>query len=124
MNDALNALDAILQSSAAGPQQFAPNSRYYGQQTTTLILPDGTTRSYLTRRFVPQPERLALLKEHAVAQGDRPDSIAAKYFSDAQQWWRLADANRVVNPETLTDTLGRRLRVTLPEGVPLGGGKI
>jgi len=124
MNDALNALDAILQSSAAGPQQYTPNSRYFGQPTTTLTLPDGTVLSYLTRRFVPQPERFALLKQHTVAQGDRPDSIAAKYFNDPVQWWRLADANRVVKPEALTDTLGKTLRITLPEGVPLGSGKI
>ncbi len=124
MNDALNALDAILQSSAAGPQQYTPNSRYFGQPTTTLTLPDGTVLSYLTRRFVPQPERFALLKQHVVAQGDRPDGIAAKYFNDPVQWWRLADANRIVKPEALTDTLGQTLRITLPEGVPLGSGKI
>jgi hypothetical protein len=124
MNEALNALDAILRSSAAGPQQYAPNSRYFAQPTTTLTTPDGTVISYLTRRFVPQPERFALLKQHTVAQGDRPDSIAARYFNDPVQWWRLADANRVVQPETLTNTPGRTVRVTLPEGVPLGSGKI
>lgn len=124
MNDALNALDAILQSAAAGPQQYAPNSRYFGQPATTLTMPDGSVVAYLTRRFVPQPERFALLRQHTVAQGDRPDGIAARYFNDPLQWWRLADANRVVRPEALTAAIGRSVRVTLPEGVPLGSGKI
>jgi len=34
--------------------------------TTTLTLPDGTVISYLTRRFVPPPERFAMLKQHVV----------------------------------------------------------
>ena len=33
-------------------------------------------------------------------------------------WWRLADANGVVDPRELTDAVGRRLRVTLARGRP------
>jgi len=124
MNDALKTLDAILQSSAAGPQQYAPNSRYYGVPTTTLTRADGTVVSYLTRRFVPPPERFAMLKQHVVAQGDRLDNLAAKYLNDPLQWWRLADAHRALRPQDLTETIGRALRITLPDGVPLGTGKI
>ena len=124
MNDALKTLDAILQSSAAGPQQYSPNSRYYGLPTTTLTLPDGSVVSHLTRRFVPPPERFAMLRQHVVAQGDRLDNLAAKYLNDPVQWWRLADAHRALRPQDLTDIIGRQLRITLPDGVPLGTGKI
>jgi hypothetical protein len=123
-SDALKTLDAILQGSAAGPQQYAPSSRYYGLATTTLTLPDGTEVSYLTRRFVPAPERFAQLTLHTVAQGDRLDNLAAKHFNDPLAWWRLADANRALRPDDLIEIIGRRLRIALPEGVPLGTGKI
>ncbi len=122
MTDALKTLDALLQSAAAGPQQFAPNSRYYGVPTTTMTLPDGRMLTYLTRRFVPQPERFALLKLHAVVQNDRLDSLAAHYFNDPVQFWRLCDANRALRPDELIETIGRLLRITLPEGVPPGTG--
>ena len=122
MTDPLRTLDALLQSAAAGPQQFAPNSRYYAVPTTTMTLPDGRMLTYLTRRFVPQPERFALLKQHAVVQNDRLDSLAAHYFNDPVQFWRLCDANRALRPDELIETIGRLLRITLPEGVPLGTG--
>lgn len=122
--DAQKTLDAILQGVAAGSQQFAPGSRYYGVPTTTVTLPDGRVVACLARRMVPAPERFALLKEHVVGQGDRIDNIAAKHLNDPLQWWRIADANRAQRPQQLTDTLGRRLRISLPEGVPAATGKV
>jgi hypothetical protein len=118
MSEALKALDALLQGAAAAPQQFPPNSRYHGLPTRTLTTADGRVVTYLTRRFVPPPERFAALAEHAVAQGDRLDNLAARYFGDPQQYWRLCDANSAMRPGDLTTTIGRRLRVALPEGIP------
>lgn len=97
---------------------FAPNSRYYGLATTAMTQPDGRVVAYLTRRFVPSPDRFALLQEHLVTQGERPDTIAAQYLGDPIAFWRLCDANGVMRPEELTETSGRRIRVTLPEGIP------
>jgi hypothetical protein len=94
------------------------NSRYHGLAIAQLSASDGRTISYLRRRFVPQPERFALLLEHVVVQGDRLDNIAARYFDDPEQFWRICDANRAIRPEELTETAGRRLRITLPEGIP------
>ena len=74
--------------------------------------------TYVRRRFVPPPERFSLLLEHPVAEGDRLDNITAQYLGDPEQFWRVADANGAIAPEELTDTVGRRLRITLPEGVP------
>jgi nucleoid-associated protein YgaU len=124
MSDALKTLDSILQGAAAGPQQYAPNSRYYGVPTKTLMRPDGTVISYLARQFVPRPESFAQLRSHTVVQGDRLDNLAATYFGDPVQWWRLADANRAMRPAALTETIGVQLRITLPAGVPLGAGKL
>jgi hypothetical protein len=59
-----------------------------------------------------------LLQEHVVTEGDRLDNIAAKYLGDPEQFWRVCDANGAMLPDELIETIGRRLRITLPEGVP------
>src|SRR3954468_7362136 len=97
---------------------FPPNSRYAGLETVKLELDDGRTIVHLRRRFVPPPERFALLQEHLVRQGERLDNITAHYMTDPEQFWRVADANRAMRPDELTETIGRRLRITLPEGIP------
>jgi hypothetical protein len=74
--------------------------------------------TYLCRRFVPPPERFSLLQEHEVSEGERPDGIAARYLGDPEQFWRVCDANNVIQPNELTETTGRRIRITLPEGIP------
>jgi hypothetical protein len=96
---------------------FSPTSRYYYTETTTLETPEGKTIIYLRRRFVPSPERFALLQEHVVKQGERLDNITAHYLGDPEQFWRVCDANGAMRPEELVETLGRRLRITLPEGI-------
>ena len=97
---------------------FSPTSRYYGIETTTLETPEGKIVIYLRRRFVPSPERFALLQEHTVSQDERLDNITAQYLGDPEQFWRVCDANGAMRPEELTETIGRRLRITLPEGIP------
>jgi hypothetical protein len=97
---------------------FSINSRYYGAPTATLETRDGQQVVYLLRRFVPPPENFALLVEHAVTEGERVDNIAAQYLGDPEQFWRLCDANGAIRPEELVETVGRRIRITLPEGIP------
>ncbi|MDH4272671.1 MAG: LysM domain-containing protein [Candidatus Aminicenantes bacterium] len=97
---------------------FPPNSRYCGVETATMETAAGTTIVYLRRRFCPPPERFALLQEHTVVQGERLDNITARYLGDPEQFWRLCDANGVMDPAELTDVIGRKIRITLPEGIP------
>ncbi len=97
---------------------YAPTSRYHGLGTLRRHLPDGREVTYAARRFVPPPDRFELLQEHLVTQGDRLDAIASRYVGDPEQFWRLADANCAMRPDELTETVGRRLRITLPEGIP------
>ena len=94
-----------------------PTSRYYAIQRKLLELPDGTKIPYLARRFIPAPDRFADIGVHVVVQGERPDHIAFAHLGDAEQFWRLADPNGVLRPEELTETPGRRLRITLPEDI-------
>jgi hypothetical protein len=97
---------------------ISPTSRYAGVPTATYASPGGREVVYLRRRFVPAPETLATVREHIVALGERLDVIAAHQLDDPEQFWRIADANRALRPEELTERPGRRLRITLPEGVP------
>lgn len=108
---------ALLQGSAK-PSLFPPNSRYAGIDTGTLKTVDGRTIAYLRRRFVPPPERFALLQEYTVLEGDRLDNLAAKFVGDPEQFWQICDANAAMRPEELTEIVGRILRITLPEGIP------
>lgn len=96
---------------------FPASSRYNGIETTKMEAADGRTIIYLRRRFIPPPENFALLQEHTVTQGDRLDNLAARYLGDPEQFWRLCDANAAMRPDELTETIGRRLRITLPEGI-------
>lgn len=109
-------LQAILKFTAK-TTLFPPNSRYSGIDTAKMETQDGRTIIYLKRRFVPPPENFTLLQEHTVTQGDRLDNLAARYLGDPEQFWRLCDANAAMMPEELTETIGRRLRITFPEGI-------
>jgi hypothetical protein len=118
MNEAQQQLATLLAQGATSVPRFAPNSRYYTTATATLVLPDGQVIPYLRRRFVPAPERFATVAVHAVVVGDKVDLIAATHLGDPELYWQLCDANGAIRPDELTETVGRRLRITLPEGVP------
>lgn len=99
--------------------ELPATSRYALTEVTTVEAPDGRVTAYLRRRFLPAPERFALLRTHAVAQGERLDNVTAAYLGDPEQFWRVADANRAMRPDDLM-VVGRLLRITLPEGIPGG----
>lgn len=98
--------------------QFPPTSRYHNIETAVLDRADEKTVVYLKRRFIPASDRFVLLQEHVVTQGDRLDNITARYYNDPLQFWRICDANNAMKPNGLTEVIGRRLRITLPEGIP------
>lgn len=113
-----NPLQAMLQASALKNTSFPATSRYHGIETKKLEKGDGVSVIYLKRRFVPQPEKFDLLQEHVVTESERLDNITAHYLSDPEQFWQICDANRAMRPDELTEIIGRRLRITLPESIP------
>lgn len=117
MNDPLK---PFLDAAGLKENLFPSTSRYFGIETKTMETVGGEKIVYLRRRFCPQPERFALLQEHTVLQGERLDHIAAKYLGDAEQFWRICDANGALSPEELTQPVGKKLRITLPEGIKGG----
>jgi hypothetical protein len=108
-------LQAILKYTAR-TTLFPASSRYNGIDTAKMGA-DGRTIIYLRRRFVPPLENFALLQEHTVTQEDRLDNLASRYLGDPEQFWRLCDANAAMRPDELTEKIGKRLRITLPEGI-------
>ncbi len=98
---------------------FSLTSRYHDLPTATMETSNGRTIVYVRRRFIPPPERFETLVEHTVTQGERVDHIAAHYLGDPEQYWRICDANGVMRPEELIETPGERVRITLPEGIPV-----
>jgi hypothetical protein len=106
-------LQALLDAGLIPQTSFPPTSRY---ARVGVAVHEGVP--YLRRRLSPRPERLALLYEVTVVEGDRRDLLAARHLGAAELWWRLADATGVVDPRDLTAVVGRTVRVALEEGVP------
>ncbi len=100
-----------------GSTAFPVASRYYQIETAQLETAGGKKIIYLRRRFIPPASRFTLLEEHTVIQGERLDNITAQHLGDPEQFWRVCDANNAMQPEELTETIGRKLRITLPEGI-------
>ncbi|HVT57256.1 MAG TPA: LysM domain-containing protein [Thermoanaerobaculia bacterium] len=113
----IDLLQAVQQLGIPATDPFPETSRYHGLGTAKLETAAGKIIVYLLRRFAPQPESLVLLQVHTVTQGDRLDNVTAAYLGDPEQFWRICDANRALRPDELTEEIGRRLRITLPQGV-------
>lgn len=111
-------VQAMLAQASLQRNLFTSTSRYYGMETETLTTADGTTIIYLKRRFLPSPDGFQLLQLHTVMQGERLDNTAAKFLGDPELFWRIADANGAMRPEDLVQSVGRKLRITLPQGIP------
>ena len=94
---------------------FEPASRYYALAEAQLTMPDGRIATYKLRRFLPQGQEMPLLVEITVTQGDRLDLITARTLGDAEQFWRVCDANNAMNPFDLTEETGRTIRVPVPQ---------
>jgi hypothetical protein len=113
----LDPVQAMLAQTSLKNSLFTATSRYFGIDTLTYVAPQGTTIVYIQRRFLPSPERFQLLQEHTVSQGERLDNLASQFLGDPTFFWRLCDANNAMRTEELTETIGRKLRITLPEGI-------
>jgi hypothetical protein len=100
-----------------GGSSFPANSRYNRVGTAIYETHDGRKIIYLRRRFISPPEKFALIQEHTVVQGDRPDLLASKYLGDSEQFWRICDANAVMDPGDLTANIASKIRITMPEGL-------
>ena len=120
-------LQALLGAGVVPSVSFPRTSRYAGVGISTYSRAPGPGEdpvpvAFLRRRLVPRPDRFSLLYGYTCVERDRRDLVAALHLADPELWWQLADANGIIDPATMTEPVGRVLRVTLPEGVPGGGG--
>ena len=113
----LDPVQAMLAQTSLRNTLFAANSRYFGIDTATFQKPGGLPLVYVRRRLLPPASSFQVVQQHTVTDGVRLDHIAAQELGDATLFWRLCDANRAMRPDELTETVGRKLNVTLPEGV-------
>lgn len=94
---------------------FEHNSRYISVETAIHTTSTGREIVYKRRRFLPRAPTGQVIAVHEVAHGERLDNITARHLGDPELFWRLCDDNNAVHPEELTATIGRILRVYLPE---------
>jgi hypothetical protein len=108
----------LIEAGAIATDPFAPNSRYHGigQALYSWHAGDPVVR-YVLRRFIPQRRAIGVLFEHIVQSGERPDLLAAQTMGDAELYWRIADANAVIDPRAVTDTVGARVLIPTPPGL-------
>jgi hypothetical protein len=96
---------------------FDRTSRYASLDEASLVVPDpdGGARivTFKRRRFLPLAEDMTTVAEHVVIDGERLDTIAARYLGDPTQFWRVCDANEVLRPTELTEEPGRRVRIAM-----------
>lgn len=96
---------------------FDTNSRYYKIKDATLTVKDSDCKEriivYKRRRFIPSTEGTTTLVEHTVIQGERLDNITARYLGDPTLFWRISDANLILNPDELTTESGSLIKIAL-----------
>ena len=92
-----------------------PDGRYARLARREIPGPDGRPVVYLERRFLPDPDDLRILARVPTRPGDRLDVFAGRVVGESDQWWRIADAHRLIHPETLEEPVGRHLVVPVPE---------
>jgi hypothetical protein len=95
---------------------FPRTSRYYNIELAKFVTPDQREIVYLRRRFLPLAPPAMIIAEHTVEEGDRLDNVTARYLGDPEQFWQLCDANDAMAPDELTEEIGRRLKVAMPNG--------
>lgn len=92
---------------------FSATSRYAQVPTAIYTDRDGVQHPYVTLR--PFPAAAPTRELHALTGGERLDLLAFRFFGDAEQFWRLCDANTELRPEDL-EVLGTPIRVPLVVG--------
>ncbi len=89
---------------------FAPGSRY--EQVAEAGYVDRQGRQLPYKLLRPFPPEASTRQFHDVADHERLDLIAYRFYGDPEQFWRLCDGNRTLRPEEL-EVAGRRIRIPL-----------
>jgi hypothetical protein len=108
----------LIEAGAISADPFNEDSRYHGIAQGLYVREAGSPGvRYVLRRFIPQRREMAIAAEHIVVSSDRPDLLSAQTLGVAELYWRLADANAVIDPNDVTDTIGARVVIPQPPGL-------
>lgn len=103
---------------------FDSQSRYRNVENASLTVTeaDGTTRqiTYKRRRFLPRLDAFSQVAQHPLREGERLDLIAREYLDDSERYWQICDANPILHPGELTESLGDIVNIAAPDYSPLG----
>jgi hypothetical protein len=91
---------------------FAKGSRYERVPQGVWHDAAGESHPFVLLRVIPRP---AGFQTHRVADGDRLDLLANRYFGDPEQFWRICDGNAALWPDDLLAELGRTLAIPVAE---------
>lgn len=94
----------------------AGESRYDTAARLDYTTPAGDPVVYYAPRILPQPEDHQPVVIHRVTDSDRVDLLAWKNLGNPLLSWRIADANRSMDPWTLASEPGATL------AIPVAGG--
>jgi hypothetical protein len=79
---------------------YDERSRY--RTTPVYLIPDHRGRMVSVVSVPPRPEQ-PIAGVHLLRQGQRPDQLAAQYLDNPAGFWRIAEANDVMQAEWLTE---------------------
>lgn len=82
-------------------------SRYETTGAVTVTDADGRTHVALRLRLPPEATAGYL---HTVTAGERLDTLAYRYYRNAEKFWLIADANDETDPDDLL-VAGREVRI-------------
>ena len=107
----------LIEAGAIPSNPFGTASRYLNVSIGRYVKRPGDPGvNYVLRRFIPQQRDIAIVAQHVVQGGERPELVAAQVLGDPELYWRLADANAVTDPFEL-NKIGRRIAIPTPPGM-------
>ena len=117
----MNDIAKLLAPPTADKAPFPPDSRYHGLPMRRMTLSDGREVAFVGRRFLPPLDTYETIAIHAVQDGDRLDLLAAQYFADPEQGWRIPEANAVRDPRAVLVQAGSRIAIAAASKLQGGG---
>ena len=93
---------------------FDRRSRYYELENLHYGEDRGRPIVFKSRRFLSRDETRPVLWKVEVNDNDRPDLLAARTIQQSELFWRICDANGVMDPFELTERAGKKIRILMP----------
>jgi nucleoid-associated protein YgaU len=115
-----SALESIVKAAAGTGAPTKATSRYYAAPVEMVTGADGIQVAYLQRRIIPQPEIYTATVNYVIVDGDRLDTLAARFLGDPLLFWMICDANGADDPDELTAQAGSTVQIPVASAVPPG----